>query len=106
MTRKATPAIPGIAAACGIIATGCKRSAVAVQDSSPRCRAGGTPEFGSSARLLHIQPRQYQGVLVPEVASEPGRRCEARRRDGDIPVPCKAVLVRWADVGNRRFDHG
>jgi hypothetical protein len=69
-------------------------------------RAGGAPEFGSSARLFHTQKRQHRGVLVPEVASESVPRCEARRRDGDIALPCKAALVRWADVGNRRCDNG
>ena len=95
-----------IAAAGGVIATGSKGSAVAVQGSPARWRAGRTPEFGPSARLLHTQDRQYRGVLVPEVASESVPRCEACRRDWDIALPCKAALVKWADVRNRRCDSG
>jgi len=106
MSREATTAIPGIAAIGGVIATGSKGSAVAVQGSPPRWRAGGAPEFGSSARLFHTQKRQYRGVVVPEVASESVPRCVARRRDWDIALSCKAAPVGWADVENRRCKNG
>jgi hypothetical protein len=106
MRRVATTASPGIAAIGGVIATGSKESAVAVQGSPPRCRAGGAPEIGSSARLFHTRKCQYWGVVVPEVASESVPPCVARRREWDIALSCKAAPVDWADVGNWRCNNG
>ena len=52
MRREATTAIPEVTAIGGGIATGSKGSAVAVQGSPSRWRAGRAPEFGSSARIV------------------------------------------------------
>ena len=66
MGREVTPAIPGIAAAGGVIATGSKGSAVAVQGSPPTMACGRGPELCSSARLFYTHMCQHRGGVMPQ----------------------------------------